>query len=64
MRNWTLDDDGTEIQVAFFADNNQIGGAIFPYEEGEGAEAFEAALECGYGWGPLMPSDEQGGGVH
>lgn len=44
-RRYTIEDDGDEIQLFMFEDDQQVGGAMFP-DDGAGG-AFDLAYEIG-----------------
>jgi len=48
MREYSIDDEGDEIQLSLYEGGHQVGGAVFP-DEGDGS-AFHLAYEVGQQW--------------
>ena len=48
MRRYLIEDEGDEVRLALYQDEEQVGGAVFP-DEGAG-EAFELAYELAQSW--------------
>jgi hypothetical protein len=46
MRDFQIEDEGEEVQVAFLLDGVQVGGAMFPAS----ADASVMAYQAGMGW--------------
>lgn len=49
-RDYSIDDDGDEVQLALFENGVQVGGAMFP-DDGDGL-ALGLALDLASMWSP------------
>lgn len=46
IRSYRIEDDGHEVHLAMFEDDEQVGAGYFPDEDGTG-HALELAMETG-----------------
>ena len=55
IRSYTVEDDGTEIQVALFEDGEQCGGGVFPSAGLMEDSAWDDACLVGESWCGNVP---------
>lgn len=53
MRDYMIEDDGEEVQLALFVDGVQVGGAMFP-DDGSGAARARAEALGAAWWGSVQ----------